>query len=316
MPATTAANIELGRTVVQQFIQGYTNKTPAIHKQIIGKVISTKLAEYNYMEETGFGTAIQVAEGAALPVDSITTRNKKTLRGVKRALGFDVTTEALESDQYGVYKKYAAKFAKSFAKTRDYYFTNAFFNLAFTATDLSPDGISLYNSNGLSSGTGHATTDPTVRFNNRGVLVGTSYTDVAFGYMALEQACQTFTSAVDARGLADPMAGKKRLHVPPALQGVANRVVGATHLPQSADNDPAWASGQISQVVVNPFMTSTTAWFLVDENENPLFELNRRGYQVYSKDARADNDSYKFTATEMYAAGVERTQGTWGTTGA
>lgn len=318
MPTTTAANPELGRKYVQKFVEGYTTKNPTVYKQYMGEVVSTTLNQYMHMEETGMGTAVETAEGANIGVDSFTTRNRTTLTGVKRALAFDVTAEAVETDQFGVIEKRAMKMARAFQKTREIVFTNAFFNNAFTSTGLVPAATAnnLYSSSGLSSGTGHVTEAPGIRFNNRGVLSGSSYADVALGYFPLELAIQTFTAAVDAKGIPDPIFGNKILVVPTALQGIANRIVNSAKVAGTTDNDVAWAAGQVAKVVVNPFLTSTTAWFLVDAAENPFFELNRRGYKVVMKDNRADNDSYKYTGTEIYAPGVWRAQGCWGSTGA
>lgn len=315
MPITTATNPEVGRTVIQKIIAQEAKTHDNKFSKVIGKTITDQLNEYNYSQSTPLGLAPIVNQASGIPVDSTSVRNKKTMYAYKRGLGVDYSTEATETDQFGEYAKTGKKLARAFIQTKEIICADTFFNAAFTDTDIGVDSLPLYTSNGLSSGTGHLTDDPASRFNNRGVRSGTTYADVAFGYFGLELALQEFMSSVDARGLPMMVSGKKILVVPVALAGIANRVVNAMKLPQSGDNDPNYAGGMISAVVVSEYLTSTSAWFLLDVAELPFFMWQRRGYKV-KMDENINNDVVQYRATEIYSFGSEKPQGCWGTTGA
>lgn len=315
MPITTSTNPENGRKLVNKVIKQYSEKEDAVFKKLLGATTTTDLAEYNYMQDVPFGLAPVVNEATPIPVDSFSIRDRKTMYLLKRGLGFNVSSEAMDTDQNGLMARNGMKMAKSFRQTKEIYFSNTFFNNAFTATDISPDGQPIYTSNGLASGVGHPTTDATQRFNNRGVRSGTSYVDVAFGYFGLELAMQAFMDTVDIRGLPMMVTGRKKLVVPTALAGVAARVAGATKMPQSGDNDSNWAGGMVVDVVVNPYLTSTSAWFLIDAEENPTFNLERRGMKT-NQQYNGNLDVYEYRANEVYTFGLEKPQGIWGTTGA
>ena len=58
------------------------------------------------------------------------------------------------------------------------------------------------------------------------------------------------------------------LVVPPALEMLADRIVNSTGLPGSADNDRNSIKARRNiEIVVNPLLTSTTAWFLLAKNK-------------------------------------------------
>lgn len=316
MPTTISANPNLALTTIQKFVPQYMEGIKSRPSKQLGyEVINSSLKSYKYQGESDFGAPIVTNEGTPGPIDSFFTPFEMTVTGVKRMLGFSMTTEAAETDQYGVYGKVAQKLAVAHAQGEEFACANTFFNTAFTATTVSPDGVTLASSSGLSSGTGHTTIDTSTPFNNRGIKSGTAtYSEVAFGYFGLESAIQTFYDALTYRALPMPMMGQKKLVVPTSMAGVANRVVNAQKMAQSGDNDPNWAGGMISDVVVNPYLTSTTAWFLIDADQNPLFKLNRRAFRVKTdEDIEVDKRIYMTTA--IYAYGVWKPQGFWGTTG-
>lgn len=316
MPTTISANPNLALTAIQKFVPHFMdNMKSRPSKQIGYESVNSSLGTYKYQGESDFGAPIATHEGTGGPIDSFFTPFSKSLVGVKRMLGFSMSTEAAETDQYGIYGKISQKLATAHMQGEEFACANTLFNTGFTATTVSPDSIALYSSSGLSSGTGHTTIDSSTPFNNRGVKSGTTYVDVAFGYFGLELALQTFYDALTYRALPMPMMGKKKLVVPTTLAGVANRVVGSTKMAQSTDNDSNWAGGLVSDVIVNPYLTSTTAWFLIDENDNPLFKLNRRSFRVKTdEDIKLDTRTYMTTA--IYTFGVWKAQGAWGTAGA
>lgn len=313
MATTTAANPELGRKVVQRTVEMYRTNNPPVYSEYLGKTIKTTLNEYNILQEAAFGTAIETGEADSIPVDDLWTGNKKTLTGVKYTLAFDVSDRAMLTDQLGVIGKYAPKLARSFQKTREIVFTNAFFNLGFTSTNVSPDSTYIYAN--TTSGSGHDTLDPGARFSNRGVYRNSAYADVALGYFSLAQAIAEYGKAVDMRGLADPIIGPKILVVHPDLEDLAYRLVNSSGIPGSADNDPNRAGKRISKIVVNPYLTNASYWFLIDAATNPTFELTLDGYSIRYKDNTADNDTHRYSAKESYCPGLDTPWGMWGTTG-
>jgi hypothetical protein len=170
------------------------------------------------------------------------------------AYSFDATEEALEDDKYKQLKKHAMWFMFSAKYVREKRAANLL-NNGFTS-ETTADGLSAFNTAHLLAGTGGT-------FRNR------PSTDVAFSWSALRDAITDFSTQTKhdsgqlARGVQDLV-----LIVPPQLEMLADRVVNSTGLPGSADNDRNSIKARRNiDIIVNPLLTSATAWFLLAKNK-------------------------------------------------
>ncbi len=175
------------------------------------------------------------------------------------------------------------------------------FNAGFT-TQTTADGIAAFsNSHLLASGT----------TSNRGD--GTS--DLALSYSALETMIQKQMGTVSHRGNPSPVAGPFRLIVPVALAGYASRLASSMNLPGTNNNDKNWAGSQI-KVVVNPWLTSATAYFLqaVTSAHTNVFYVPQRAFSLKTREDD-DYDAKRMYTSEIFGFGFHDFRGIWGTTG-
>ena len=109
------------------------------------------------------------------------------------------------------------------------------------------------------------------------------------------------------------------LYVPPALEMLADRIVNSTGLPGVADNDRnAIKSRRNIEIVTNPLLTDTDAWFLVAKNKD------LHGFCAYERVALTqmspENDprsrSRLYPIRFRYSWFVNQPQNSWGTQGA
>jgi len=110
----------------------------------------------------------------------------------------------------------------------------------------------------------------------------------------------------------DPMMfmGPYRLYVPPALWGLANRIVKANGLQGTNTHDPNFAGGYVSEVVMDPYFTSSTAWALrsVKDDEHGLVFISRRNERT-KEQYDIDKDVMKYTLTRIWVKGIEDWRG-------
>jgi len=73
-------------------------------------------------------------------------------------------------------------------------------------------------------------------------------------------------NTVDARGLPDPLVPKYLL-IPPALLVTARKLLESEKVAGSANNDKNIVRDYSIKIIVNPYLTDSTAWFLLTEKD-------------------------------------------------
>lgn len=245
--------------------------------------LDTKQKYFEYLQVGDFGMAPQVDEGTRIGYDDFDTPYSKQYTPVKRALGFYVTEEAIETDRYMVVRN-GMNMAYAFDKTLEQVCANGINNATSTSTPyVGMDGVALASdSHPLATGMG-------VYDNNT--------TDV-FGPITLETAIQTLLAQKSHRGDPSPDPGPYTLVTGTSLAGISNRVVKASGLAGTFDHDPNWGGDQISGICNNPYITSTTAWALVSKQWRSFLAV-RRTLRTKSQ-FDIDYDATKYVATTMY----------------
>lgn len=269
------------------------------------KLFEKNSSEKAYEEDIGlssFGLASVKTEGAPITYD--TERQGFTTRysHVVYALGFIITREIYEDDQYAKVGAQKAKaLARSMRQTKEIVGANIY-NRAVTAGYVGGDGVTLLS-----------TAHPNVAggtFSNRIAV------DADLSEAALEQAVIDIAGFRDDRGLL--IAAKpEKLVIPYQLQFEAARILNADGRVGTDLNDPnaIKETGIFSNVVTNHYLTDPDAWFILTNVGDGLKYFERRGDQ-FEMDNDFDTENAKFKATGRYSFGWSDPRAIYGSPGA
>lgn len=269
------------------------------------KLFEKNSSDRAYEEDLGlssFGLASVKNEGAPITYDTERQGFTSRYNHVVYALGFIVTREMFEDDQYGKVGAQKAKaLARSMRQTKEIIGANIY-NRAFTSGYTGGDGVTLINANhpNIAGGT----------FSNQ---IGTA---ADLSEAALEQAVIDIAGFRDDRGLL--IAAKpEKLVIPYQLQFEAKRILGADGRVGTDLNDPNVLKdmGIFSNVITNHYLTDPDAWFILTSVKDGLKYFERRGDQ-FEMDNDFDTENAKFKATARYSFGWTDPRAIYGSAGA
>lgn len=251
-----------------------------------------------------FGDTQSKPEGDPYVMDTLRQGNTKDFTHTENGLGFEVTQTALEDDVENILNRAGEWLAFSARYVEEGRAANPL-NNGFSS-ETTPDGVSLFNTAHLLKGGGTAKNRPSV--------------DADLSASSLTQAMvDTQTDQKDEAGhLAAPITTWK-LVIPPALEFLADRLINSVNLPGSADNDRnPIKSRRTWDIVVNPRLTDTDAWFLLAGNKS------QHGLTFYRRvpitmdpmaiDPRTGNRIFK--TRHRFSVGAWTWVGSYGTAGA
>ena len=251
---------------------------------------------------TGFGLARVKAEGAPIEYDSERQGFTTRYNHVVYALGFIVTREMFEDDQYDVVGQRKAKgLARSMRQTKEIIGANIY-NRAFNSAYTGGDGKELI-----------ATDHPNV---TGGTWSNELATASDLSEAALEQAAIDIYAFTDDRGLL--IAAKpKKLVIASGNQFEAARILTADGRTGTDSNDQNILKnkGIIPETIVNHYLTDTDAWFVLTDIQDGLKYFERRG-DAFEMDNDFDTENAKFKATARYSFGWTDPRGIYGSPGA
>lgn len=269
-----------------------------------------KLFEHNksdraYEEDLGlssFGLANVKAEGAPITYDTERQGFTSRYNNVVYALGFIITREIYEDDQYGKIGGQKAKaLARSMRQTKETNGANIY-NRAFNGSYVGGDGVSMINSAhpNVAGGT----------FSNQ-IAVASDLSEAA-----LEQAVIDIAGFRDDRGLLIAAKAEK-LVIPYQQQFEAKRILGADGRVGTDLNDPNVLKdmGIFSNVITNHYLTDADAWFILTSVKDGVKYFERRADQ-FEMDNDFDTENAKFKATARYAFGWSDPRAVYGSQGA
>ncbi len=251
-----------------------------------------------------FGDTQAKAEGAPFAMDQLRQGNTKDFTHTENGLGFAVTQTALEDDAENILSRAGDWLAFSARYVEEGRAANPF-NNGFT-TETTPDGVSLFNATHVLKGGGSAK-------NTLGTAADLSATSLMQALIDLQ------TDQKDEAGhLANPVTDWI-LYVPPALEFLADRLINSVGLPTSADNDRNPIKARRTwQLIVNPRLTDTDAWFLVAGNKaNHALTFYRRvpiSLEPMDKDPYTNDRIFK--VRHRFSVGAWAWQGVYGSPGA
>ena len=247
---------------------------------------STKAYE-KVSEATGLGLAAVKPEGGSITYDAPSPGATSVFTHVTYGLGYIITREAEEDNQYQeVAEANAGSLPWSMLTTKEIVHANVL-NRAFNTSYVGGDGKPLVSG-----------THPTA-----GAVFDNELTAADLSESALEDALTAIAQAKNSAGL--PIALRAvRLIVGPGQIFNATRILESDGRVGSGNNDvnAIKTLGLVPEIVVNHYLDDADAWFLQTNAPNGLISYQRRNLELQD-DSDFDTENHKHKATERYSAG-------------
>ena len=303
MPAQATTRAQMMKELVPGLnaLFGLEYKRYAPYHQELYEVVSSEKAFEEEVKLSGFGYAPVKREGEGVAYDAM--QEAWTARYVHEtiALAFTITEEAMEDNLYeSIAQRGTKALARAMMETKQVK-AAAPFNLGFTSFN-SGDGVTVFS-----------TAHPLV---SGGTNSNRPATGVDLNETSLEAAIIQMASWVDERGLliqARPVS----LHIPPALEFVAERLLKSEYRTATAENDvnAIVSTRRIPRGYhVNYYFTDTNAWFLKNDVTDGFKHFVRTKLKR-GNDGDFDTGNLRYKARERYSFGVSDPLQYWGSPG-
>lgn len=277
----------------------------ASHPEYCTQMFDKYTSEKAFEEDVGtsaFGLAPVKPEGEAISFDTAQQGFITRYQHVTYGLGFIVTEEAIEDDQYMVIaNKKAQALAFSMRTTKEVVAANVY-NNAFNAAFPIGDGAAMIS-----------LAHPSINgpdFANRPT------TDADLSEAALEQATIDIMRWKNDRGL-NIVVLPQALIVPPEYAFEAERILKSPLQNDTSNNaiNALRAKGMYSTVLVNPYLNAGSgAWFIRTNAPDGMKHFERKA-DSFSDDNDFDTDNLKYKAVARYSFGCTDPRGIYGSPG-
>ncbi len=258
---------------------------------------------------SGLGLAAVKPEGGAISYDTMQQGYLTRYQHVNYGLGFIVTKEAFDDDQYDVVASKRAKaLAFSMRQTKEIVGANVY-NRAFNTSYIGGDGSSL-----IACASAGSTNHPLV---GGGSFVNGPTADIDLSESALEQACIDISAWTDERGLKIALIPEK-LIIHPDNTFEADRILNTPLRVGTANNDinALKNMGKFpGGVNINHYLSDGDAWFIKTNCPDGMKHFERTG-DSFDMDNDFDTDNAKFKATGRYSFGWTDPRALYGSEGA
>lgn len=265
------------------------------------EVLSSSKAYEEDVESTAFDLAQIKPEGSAIAYTSNLQGATKRYTHITYALGFMVTMEEQEDNQYRdkAFNR-GALMARSFRLTKEIVHWNVL-NRAFNSSYTGIDAKELI-----------ATDHPTLAGNQSNELS----TAADLSEAALEDLLIMIRLAKNSKGQPIALKGQK-LIVSAYDQFNAERILKSTLQNDTANNavNAVKSMGMLpGGYMVGTYLTDTDAWFVKTDAPNGLISFNRKGFTV-QKDNDFDTKNDRNSGIERYSCGWTDWRGLYGSDG-
>lgn len=274
---------------------------PVEYTSLFEKNSSTRAWEED-VGTSGFGLAVQKGEGAPISYDSERQGFITRYQHAVFALGFVITREMMEDDQYDIVgKRKAEGLAFSMRQTKEIIGANVY-NRAFSGSFLGGDGVAMVANN-----------HPNIKGGTWSNILGTA-SDLSEA--ALEQACIDIAGFTNDAGLLIAVR-PETLIIPRQLMFEAKRILQTEGRVGTDLNDlnALKTLGVIPKVVTNHYLTDTDAWFIRTNVKHGMKYFERRA-DSFDMDNDFDTENAKFKATARYSFGWTDPRGIYASAGA
>lgn len=277
------------------------NEYPVEFTSLFEKNTSSKAWEED-VGTSGFGLAVQKSEGSPISYDSERQGFISRYQHVVFALGFVITREMMEDDQYDVVgKRKSEGLAFSMRQTKEIVGANVY-NRAFSGSYLGGDGVSLISN-----------AHPNIKGGTWSNVIGTA---ADLSEAALEQACIDIAGFTNDAGLLIAVRPEK-LIIPRQLMFEAKRILQSDGRVGTENNDlnAIKTLGVIPTVVTNHYLTDADAWFIKTNVKHGMKYFERRA-DSFEMDNDFDTENAKYKATARWSVGWTDPRGMYASPGA
>lgn len=272
---------------IKAFFGNSYNAIPPEWSNVFEKDNSDKAYE-KVVEATGFGLAPIKNEGGAVSYDTDAEGITNTLTHVVYALGYIVTREELDDNQYKSLSERRAKgLSFSMRQTAEIVHANIL-NRAFSSSYTLGDGVALLSAS-----------HPTRAGNQSNLLTAADMSE-----SALEDAVKALNAVQNARGLRIAVKCKRLIcHTDDEFN--ATRILKSNLRMGTANNDinAIKALGSIPEIAPMHFLTDNDAWFLQSDVPEGLLSYWRDEVEL-TKGDDFDTENAKAKARMRFSAGV------------
>lgn len=300
MAVTTGTHPKLLWPGLQAIWGNEYKDNPAGYSQVFSEGTSDKAYEED-QEISGFGLSPVKPEGGSVSYDDPVNGYLKRYTNVTYGLGFIVTEEAVEDNQY---KAQAEKRVRALRRSMRHTKETVHANILNRATDsnyVGGDGKELL-----------ATDHPTANGTQSNELA----TAADLSEASLEDIFIQIMNATDTRGLRIALKPRKLL-VPANLVFEATRIVKSNLQNDTANNaiNAIRSMGILPEGVMSwTFLTDVDQWFVLTDVNDGLKTLQRRSLAL-EKDSDFETGNFKHKATERYACGFTDWRAVYGSPG-
>jgi hypothetical protein len=246
----------------------------------------------------GLGNVPRKLEGESLSYDQPIQGGSVRYTHESFALGFQVTKEMWDDDQYGIMRRVAQDFGRGIRHTVEATYADIL-NNGFTTTTTA-DGETLFNTAHPLLGGG--------TYGNR------SATDIAFSVSGVQEALLSFDKQVNERNQL-VMISPKEVWVHPDNQFVVSEILHSAYDPSSGNNTVNTVQGRL-EPYINRYFTSTSAWFVLGDKTDHSLKGYWRTQPEFDSQDDFDTKGASFSTFFRFSAGVTDWKGTWGSAGA
>lgn len=252
-----------------------------------------------------FGLAKKKGEADDIVMDSIRQAYAPKYVHSAFGLGFTVTREAKDDNQYGYFKSGAKMLARSFAETKEVV-AHVLLNTAFSSTSAMTggDGVAMVS-------TAHLNPNGTTYSNRMAV-------DADVSEASIEDLVKQIMRSTDDRGKAHMLKAMKLIaHTDQQFE--LERILMSTNRVGTANNDINAVKNMRSIAngyLCTPYLsTNKRAWFLKTDFDNGLKGYNRTALE-FDEDKSFLNKNTRFSGYERYSFGYDSPLGIFGSNGA
>lgn len=265
------------------FMNSALARRPKFYDQITQVKTSKKAYEENAYF-AGLGLFPEKLEGEKIAYDSFIQGPTKRWVHKTYGLGVRFTEEFVEDSLYPDVPTEFGDMSKELGnvagETQEVLVHDILNSGTVTTTHTAGDGLAIFS-------TAHKRLDGST-WSNR------SAADGALAAATLRQGILDFENTLSDRGI-QQVQKPKILLVPTALEWTARELLNSAYDPETANNAINPIQSRSLQLVVDPFLTSTTAWFLIGD-KSPIITFMRRAVK-FAQDGDFETGDAMFKGT-------------------
>jgi len=268
-----------------------------VYPQIFTVLPSTRAYEEDQII-AGLGNVPRKLEGEGIAYDQPIQGGSVRYTHESFALGFQVTKEMWDDDQYGIMKRVSSDFGRGIRQTLESTYASVL-NNGFTST-VTANGETLFNSTQPLLGGGS--------YSNR------SATDIALSVTGIQEALLAFDKMVNERGQLVVLEPRE-LWIHPDDQFKASEILHSAYEPYTGNNTVNTVQGRLSPMI-NRYFTSPSAWFVLAGKTDQSLKGYWRTQPEFDSQDDFDTKGAAFSTFFRFSCGVTDWKGTWGSDGA